>query len=63
MLVVKDIIIELPLVLIEAEPSNARFAVTKFAVMMPVPLMVAVVDADDGLAIVIDPVALQDENA
>jgi hypothetical protein len=34
----------------------------KFAVIVPVPLIVAVVDADVGLVIVIDPVALHDEN-
>jgi hypothetical protein len=64
LVVVKFIVIELPPPLFaEAEPSSPSGIRLKVAVIVPSPLIVAVVDADDGLAIVIDPVALQDENA
>jgi hypothetical protein len=44
--------------------SVAVLIVAKFAVIVPpVPVIVAVVDAADGLANVTGPVALQDENA
>jgi uncharacterized membrane protein len=60
LLVVKLTVIELPVVDDEAEPSNARFRL-KFAVIVPAAFIVAVVEADVALVIVIPVVALHDE--
>ena len=49
-----------PVVVPTPEPSIAGFS-PKFAVIVPVPLMVTVVEADVELVIVIPVVALQDE--
>jgi hypothetical protein len=61
LVVLKEIVNEVPLVVDPVpEPSIAGFS-PKVAVIVPVPLMVAVVEADFALVIVIPVVALHDE--